>query len=100
MKARPTRIDRSRKAKHVGFDELGDLDTRYLKGSDQPYTIADSAEHRYIRDHVDIESMSREEYYAGTPLWKRQPVAVAGSSCRPTWVCYRSVSGSQITLPR
>lgn len=50
--------------KNVGFEELGDLHARYLKGSAVPYTIAFADEHRYVREHVDIEPMSDEEYFA------------------------------------
>ena len=52
-------------AKGVGFDELGDLHLRYLKGSATPYTVASANEHRYVREHLDIEPVSAEDYYAG-----------------------------------
>ena len=29
-----------------------------------PYTVVFSGEHRYVREHLDIEPMSREEYFA------------------------------------
>src|ERR1700761_9031869 len=47
----------------VGFDELGDLHVRYLKGSAMPYTVASAGEHEYIRKHVDVEPLSSEKYY-------------------------------------
>lgn len=52
-------------AKDIGFDELGDLHLRYLKGSGTPYTVAFASEHEYVREHLDIEPISSEEYYAG-----------------------------------
>ncbi len=51
-------------AKSIGFDELGDLHLRYLKGSATPYTVASANEHRYVREHLDIEPISADEYYA------------------------------------
>ncbi|CAM3061307.1 hypothetical protein MYIN104542_16165 [Mycobacterium intermedium] len=58
------RCVRCGRAKDVGFDELGDLHTRYLKGSDRPYTVAFAGEHQYVREHLDIEPISSEEYFA------------------------------------
>jgi hypothetical protein len=53
------------RAKDIGFDELGDLHLRYLKGSATPYTVAFAGEHQYVREHLDIEPISSEEYSAG-----------------------------------
>jgi predicted Zn-ribbon and HTH transcriptional regulator len=53
------------RAKNIGFDELGDLHLRYLKGSATPYSVAFANEHQYVREHLDIESISSEDYYAG-----------------------------------
>ena len=35
-----------------------------LKGSEIPYTIVFAGEHRYVREHLDIEPISANEYYA------------------------------------
>jgi DNA-directed RNA polymerase subunit RPC12/RpoP len=51
------------RAKAIGFEDLGDLHLRYLKGSDRPYTIAYAGEHRHVREHLEIEPMTRDDYY-------------------------------------
>jgi predicted Zn-ribbon and HTH transcriptional regulator len=50
------------------FDDLGDLHARYLKGSERPHTVVFEGEHRYVRDHVDVEPLSSEEYYAAVEM--------------------------------
>jgi hypothetical protein len=52
----------------VGFDELGDLHVRYLKGSERPYTVVHAEQHRHVRDHVDVEPLSSEEYFAAVEV--------------------------------
>jgi hypothetical protein len=58
------RCVRCGQVRFVGFEELGDLHLRYLKGSVAPYTVAFAGEHEYVREHVDIEPISSEEYFA------------------------------------
>jgi hypothetical protein len=67
------RCVRCGQATTIGFDELGDLHVRYLKGSERPYTLVFEGEHRYVREHVDVEPLSSEEYYAA--------VAAAAGNC-------------------
>lgn len=57
------RCVRCGRANRIGLRELGDVHVRYLKGSERPYTVASSAEHEYIRQQVDVESMSPEDYF-------------------------------------
>jgi hypothetical protein len=47
----------------IGFDELGDLHLRYLKGSAQPYTFVFAEEHRFVHDNLDIKPLTSVEYY-------------------------------------
>ena len=58
------RCERCGRATTIGFQDLGELHLRYLKGSEKPYTVAFAAEHRYVHDHLDIEPLSDDEYYA------------------------------------
>jgi hypothetical protein len=62
------RCERCGQATTIGFDELGDLHVRYLKGSERPYTVTFEAEHRHVRDHVDVEPLSSEEYFVAVEL--------------------------------
>ena len=58
------RCVRCGRATQIGRDEIADLHLRYLKGSELPYTVGQSAEHQYVREQVDVEPLSSEEYYA------------------------------------
>lgn len=55
-------------ATNIGFSDLGDLHLRYLKGSDRPYTVAFADQHRYVREHLDIEPIAEDDYYAAVEV--------------------------------
>jgi Zn finger protein HypA/HybF involved in hydrogenase expression len=51
------------RTKTIGFEELGEVHDRYLKGLPCPYCRASSEHDRYVREHVDVEPMSEDEYH-------------------------------------
>ena len=53
------------KTKSIGFDELGDLHLRYLKGLPGPYCIASAEHDKDIREYAQIEPISEVEYNRG-----------------------------------
>jgi hypothetical protein len=59
------RCDKCGKAKSIGFDRLGELHLRYLKGLAGPDCIASSEHDKYIREHADMEPISKVEYHKG-----------------------------------
>ena len=58
------RCDKCGGTKAVGFDELGDLHVRYVKGLDMPYCGASAEGDRYIQEHVPVEPLSEHEYHS------------------------------------
>lgn len=48
--------------KDIGFDELGEIHLRYLKGLEAPYCIATSEHDEYVRENYDGEPLEEEEY--------------------------------------
>lgn len=59
------RCNKCGKTKSIGFDDLGELHLRYLKGLPAPYCIASSEHDRIIQKHATIEAISEEEYHRG-----------------------------------
>jgi ribosomal protein S27E len=59
------RCDMCGKTKAVGFDALGELHLRYLKGLSGPYCVASSEHDRNIREHAPVEPISEDEYSRG-----------------------------------
>ena len=59
------RCDKCGKTKSIGFDELGELHLRYLKGLPGPYCVASSEHDEYVRKHAPVESISEDEYHRG-----------------------------------
>jgi predicted Zn-ribbon and HTH transcriptional regulator len=49
--------------KSISFEELGDLHLRYLKGLKGTYSIATLDFDNYVKENVDIEPISEEEYF-------------------------------------
>lgn len=49
----------------IGFDELGDLHLRYLKGSTTPHCMASAKHDELVREYVDAEPISAIDYRAG-----------------------------------
>jgi predicted nucleic-acid-binding Zn-ribbon protein len=59
------RCDKCGNAKHIGFDELGELHLRFLKGSPRPYS---SLSHEYdenVQKLAEVEPISEDEYHSG-----------------------------------
>jgi len=50
--------------KRVGFDELGEMHLRYLKGLSGPYAIISMEHDEWVRKNYPGEPLSREEYHA------------------------------------
>lgn len=59
------RCDKCGETKSIGFDELGELHLRYLKGLPGPYCIASAEHDRQVREDAQIEPISEEEYHRG-----------------------------------
>lgn len=59
------RCDKCGKTKSIGFEDLGELHLRYLKGLPGPYCVASSEHDRNIREHVPVEPISEDEYHRG-----------------------------------
>jgi len=59
------RCDKCGKTKAIGFDDLGELHVRYLKGLSMPYSLATSEQDKNIQNQTSLEPISEEEYYLG-----------------------------------
>jgi hypothetical protein len=58
------RCDKCGRTKSIGFDDLGELHLRYLKGSPGPYCIASSEHDEHVRKHLPVEPISEDEYHS------------------------------------
>ncbi len=59
------RCENCGKTKSIGFDKLGELHLRYLKGLSEPYCV-ESAEHdECVREHTQVEPISEDAYHRG-----------------------------------
>lgn len=68
------RCENCGKTKSIGFDELGELHQRHLKGLPGPYCVASAEHDKDIREHAQVEPISEDEYH-------RRIEAIAGT-CR------------------
>ena len=59
------RCDKCGNTKFIGFDDLGELHLRYLKGLPGPYSIATSEHDSNIQNQTSLEPISEEEYHRG-----------------------------------
>jgi len=59
------RCDKCGKTKDMGFDELGELHLRYLKGLPGPYSVATAGHDESVRLNAPVEPISEDEYHAG-----------------------------------
>jgi hypothetical protein len=59
------RCDTCGKTKTITFDRLGELHLRYLKGLSGPYCVASAEHDRHVRENMDIEPISEDEYLRG-----------------------------------
>ncbi len=59
------RCDKCGKTKPIGFDRLGELHLRYLKGLPGPYCVASRDHDKHVREHADVEPISEVEYHKG-----------------------------------
>ncbi|GBE66123.1 hypothetical protein MFM001_25850 [Mycobacterium sp. MFM001] len=59
------RCEECGKTRAIGFDELGDLHLRYLKGSTMPHSVASAKHDELVREYVDVEPISATQYWAG-----------------------------------
>jgi len=57
--------DKCGKTKSIGFDDLGELHLRYLKGLSGPYSVETSEHDQYIKNHTSLQPISEEDYYKG-----------------------------------
>ncbi len=58
------RCDTCGATKSIGFDKLGDLHLRYLKGLSGPYCVASADHDRAVRENFESEPIGREQYHA------------------------------------
>jgi Zn finger protein HypA/HybF involved in hydrogenase expression len=59
------RCDKCGRTKAIDFARLGELHLRYLKGLPGPYCVATSEHDKYVREQVDLQPISEEEYQRG-----------------------------------
>jgi hypothetical protein len=59
------RCDSCGAEKHIGFDELGVLHLRYLKGLSGPYCLASAEHDKVVREKAQVEPVSEAEYHKG-----------------------------------
>lgn len=57
------RCDKCGKTNNISFDDLGELHDRFLKGLPCPYCAASSEHDKYVKEHVDVEPISEDEYH-------------------------------------
>lgn len=57
------RCDHCGKTKSIGFNELGELHLRYLKGLPGAYCVASAEHDKDVREHAPVEPISKEAYY-------------------------------------
>jgi len=50
------------KEKSIGFEELGEIHLRYLKGLPGPYCVATAEHDRHIKENYPSESLNEDEY--------------------------------------
>ena len=62
------RCDKCGKAKSIGFDKLGDLHVRYVKGLPGPYCIASAQHDRAIQKNASVKPISEKEYHKGAEV--------------------------------
>lgn len=59
------RCDKCGRTKSIGFDDLGELHLRYLKGLPGPYCVASSGHDEHVRKDLPVEPISEDEYHIG-----------------------------------
>jgi len=57
------RCDKCGRTKSIGFDELDELQLRYLKGLKGPYCVVSSEHEEHVRKHLPVEPI--DEYHSG-----------------------------------
>ena len=57
------RCDRCGQTTSIGFEELGELHVRYVKGLSGPYCLASSEHDREIQQHAPVDPISKDEYH-------------------------------------
>ncbi len=63
------RCDRCGKTKEIGFEKLGELHIRYLKGFTVPYSIATAEADERARKLPSGPPISEDEYHAGVEAY-------------------------------
>jgi Zn finger protein HypA/HybF involved in hydrogenase expression len=59
------RCDKCGRTKAIGFDKLGKLHLRYLKGLPGPYCVATAEHDENVRKNVQVKPISQEVYHKG-----------------------------------
>ena len=62
------RCDKCGRTTCIGFDELGELHLRYLKGLPGPYCVATSEHDEKVRKYAQVEPISEEEYHRNVEI--------------------------------
>ena len=57
------------KTKSIGFERLGKLHLRYVKGLPGPYCISSSESDKYIQQNTHVEPICEEDYYKGVETY-------------------------------
>ena len=59
------RCDKCGETTAIGFDDLGELHLRYLKGLPDSYCGASAEHDRHVQENVPVEPISEDEYHSG-----------------------------------
>jgi predicted Zn-ribbon and HTH transcriptional regulator len=62
------RCEHCGRTRAIGFDELGDLHLRYLKGSPTPYSAASVKHDELVAKCVDVEPISATDYWGAVEV--------------------------------
>lgn len=57
------RCDKCGETKSIGFDDLGELHLRYLKGLPVPYCVATAEHDRHVQENVPVEPIEEDDYH-------------------------------------
>ena len=66
------RCDKCGATKSVGFDELGEIHTRYLKSLAGPYSAAIAENDQHVSENVNLEPLAEDEYHCSVETFAGQ----------------------------
>lgn len=61
--------DKCGREKSIGFDELGKIHLRYLKGLKGPYSVVSMKHDAHVREHLALEPIAEVDYHRMIELY-------------------------------